>query len=117
MKKQQNMLEKRAKILDAAIPMFADNGLSATTIAAVAKKAGVGFGTVFNYFPTKDDLFKAAVTEPLEEQRGFLNQLALEIGTPHERLRKMVHLHLHFFPPPPSNTANVLCSWTAREIS
>ncbi|ETI70810.1 TetR/AcrR family transcriptional regulator [Neobacillus vireti] len=97
MKREQNMLEKRAKILEAAIPLFADNGLSATTVATIAKQAGVGFGTVFNYFATKEDLFKAAVLEPLDEQREILKQIVMAQGTPHERLKKMVICHLHHF--------------------
>jgi AcrR family transcriptional regulator len=91
------MLEKRTKILEAAIPMFADFGLSATTIASIAKQAGVGFGTVFNYFPAKEDLFKAAVLEPLDQQRVLLAELKEDTGTPHGKLRKMITRHIEYY--------------------
>ena len=50
--------DKRASILEAAISLIADQGLSAPT-AMIAKQAGVAHGSVFNYFPTKAELFNA----------------------------------------------------------
>lgn len=97
MKREQQMKEKRANILEAAIPMFADFGFSATTVAAISKQAGVGFGTVFNYFPAKDDLFRAAVLEPLDYQRELLAGIVGDPGTPQEKLRKMITRHLEYY--------------------
>lgn len=59
-------LEKRTRILDAAIHLFAQNGFAATTIADIAKEAGVSFGTVFTYFENKEALFEAGIREPLD---------------------------------------------------
>jgi AcrR family transcriptional regulator len=50
--------EKREAILAAAISVFAERGLSAPT-SAVSKAARVAEGTLFTYFPTKDDLLNA----------------------------------------------------------
>src|SRR5580704_9350413 len=50
--------DKRDAILAAATSVFADGGLSAPT-SAVSKAAGVAEGTLFTYFPTKDDLLNA----------------------------------------------------------
>ncbi|HEX4229425.1 MAG TPA: TetR/AcrR family transcriptional regulator [Bryobacteraceae bacterium] len=50
--------DKRDAILSAAISVFAEGGLSAPT-SAVSKSAGVAEGTLFTYFPTKDDLLNA----------------------------------------------------------
>jgi AcrR family transcriptional regulator len=52
-KKQQT----RELIADAARRLFADRGFDAVTVAQVAKEANVSEVTVFNYFPTKEDLF------------------------------------------------------------
>jgi AcrR family transcriptional regulator len=51
-------LRNRAKILDAAEAVFAAQGLSAST-EDVARRAGVGIGTVFRHFPTKEALIEA----------------------------------------------------------
>jgi AcrR family transcriptional regulator len=50
--------DKRTAILAAAVQAIADQGLGAPT-ARIAKLAGVGEGTVFTYFATKDDLLNA----------------------------------------------------------
>ena len=52
-KKQQT----RELIADAARGLFADRGFDAVTVAQVARAANVSEVTVFNYFPTKEDLF------------------------------------------------------------
>jgi AcrR family transcriptional regulator len=52
-KKQQT----RELIADAAHRLFADRGFDAVTVAQVAQAANVSEVTVFNYFPTKEDLF------------------------------------------------------------
>lgn len=48
--------EKRRALLDAALDVVSEVGLSAST-ARIAKQAGVGDGTLFVYFPTKEQLF------------------------------------------------------------
>jgi AcrR family transcriptional regulator len=49
---------KREAILSAATSVFAEGGLSAPT-SAISKAAGIAEGTLFTYFPTKDDLLNA----------------------------------------------------------
>jgi AcrR family transcriptional regulator len=52
-KKQQT----RQLIADTAWRLFADRGFDRVTVAEVAREAEVAVATVFNYFPTKEDLF------------------------------------------------------------
>lgn len=52
-KKQQT----RQLIFDTAARLFAERGFDAVTVAEVARAADVSEVTVFNYFPTKEDLF------------------------------------------------------------
>jgi AcrR family transcriptional regulator len=54
-KKQQT----RALIADTAWRLFADRGFGQVTVADIAREAQVAEATVFNYFPTKEDLFYA----------------------------------------------------------
>jgi AcrR family transcriptional regulator len=55
----------REAVLRAAKELFADEGLDAQ-MPEVAKAAGVGVGTVYRHFPTKDDLITALVAERFE---------------------------------------------------
>lgn len=56
----------RAKILEAAQQVFAAHGTSVST-EEVAKKAGVGIGTVFRHFPTKESLLEAVYVQRLRD--------------------------------------------------
>lgn len=49
---------KRNKILFAAVEMFMEKDFYQVTIVEIAELAGVGKGTVYEYFPSKEDLFK-----------------------------------------------------------
>lgn len=50
---------KRERIILAAMEVFSQDGLAKGTIADVAKKADIGKGTVYEYFSSKDAIFKA----------------------------------------------------------
>lgn len=49
--------EKRIEILNAAIKVFSEAGVEGATIEGIAKKAGIGKGTVYDYFDSKNTLF------------------------------------------------------------
>jgi AcrR family transcriptional regulator len=67
----------RARVLETAYEMFAAEGL-AVPIDEIAKRAGVGAGTVYRHFPTKEDLFGAVVDSRIrriiDEGRALLDQ-------------------------------------------
>ncbi len=51
----------RERIIDAAVEAFSERWYDEVTIRGVASEAGVALQTVRNHFPTKDDLFLAAI--------------------------------------------------------
>lgn len=53
----QRQVEKRERLVQAAMELFVEKGVEATTVADIAKKADVGKGTFFSYFPTKQAVF------------------------------------------------------------
>lgn len=54
----------RAKVLEVATAVFAAEGLS-VPVHEIARRAGVGTGTVSRHFPTKEDLFAAILLEQM----------------------------------------------------
>jgi len=59
---RSDALRNRRLLLSAAAEAFADHGRE-VTIAEIARRAGVGKGTVFRHFPTKEDLETAIMDE------------------------------------------------------
>jgi AcrR family transcriptional regulator len=50
---------KKSLIIEAAAKVFANRGYSGTLMADIAAEAGIGKGTIYEYFPSKEDLFFA----------------------------------------------------------
>lgn len=63
--------QSRETILTAALEVFGRSSFADGTTAAVAERAGVSKGLVFNYFPTKEDLLQALVEKTLGEALDF----------------------------------------------
>jgi len=59
MEKNKN---KRTKILEAALHLFSRNGYHRTRMREIAEHAGVGKGTIYEYFESKEDLFTSLIT-------------------------------------------------------
>src|SRR5256712_13713135 len=69
--------QTRQAIAETARRLFGERGFDAVTVAQVARAADVSEGTVFNYFPTKEDLFyaqmrsfEAALVEAVRQRPG-----------------------------------------------
>ena len=80
------------ELLAAALSLFVEKGFAATTVEAVAARAGVSKGTLFLYFPSKVELFQAVVRENIV---GRLNEWAQTIerheGPQAPLLRELMH--------------------------
>jgi len=57
--------ERPAEIIAAALETFAERGFAATRLDDIAERAGVTRGTLYLYFPSKEDLFKAVVRQAI----------------------------------------------------
>jgi AcrR family transcriptional regulator len=74
--RESKKLRMREEIADRAMQLFVTRGFDHVTVAEVAAAAGVSEKTVFNYFPTKEDLFfdevparEAALVEAISDRR------------------------------------------------
>lgn len=56
------------ELLDAALSLFVEKGFAATRAEEVATRAGVSKGTLYLYFPSKEDLLKAVIAQCLSER-------------------------------------------------
>ncbi|HEX6995365.1 MAG TPA: TetR/AcrR family transcriptional regulator [Gammaproteobacteria bacterium] len=57
--------ERLARILEAATELFLKDGYGATSIDSILERSGGSKATLYSYFPTKDDLFRAVIDEVL----------------------------------------------------
>lgn len=73
-------MNKKDRLLQSAIHLFAQDGINETSTGSVARAAGVAAGTLFNYFPTKNELVLSAYAEcKLEMLRHIKTDLQLDL--------------------------------------
>ena len=77
---------KRKRIIAAAIEVFAHDGLSNGKIATIAEKAGIGKGTVYEYFSSKEDIFAAVFKDFFDQMMTGYSQL---IDAPMDPVKKI----------------------------
>jgi AcrR family transcriptional regulator len=53
--------ERPRQILEAALEVFAERGLAAARLEDIAKRAGLSKGTIYLYFPNKEELFREVI--------------------------------------------------------
>ncbi|MGI5468833.1 TetR/AcrR family transcriptional regulator [Streptomyces sp. CA-132043] len=90
---------KRARILRAAAEEFAAHGVDGTSTAAVCRRAGIGSGTLFHYFPTKRDLFHALFADDVPRHAEACDR-ALAAERPDDGLDGLVDHLLADLPDP-----------------
>jgi AcrR family transcriptional regulator len=62
-RRYRKKLETRARILETAVDIFSTRGIENATVEEIAHAADVGKGTIYNYFPAKEDIVIAFLVE------------------------------------------------------
>ncbi|MFI0733340.1 TetR/AcrR family transcriptional regulator [Streptomyces sp. NPDC021225] len=87
--KQDRSRATRQRLLEAAVACLAEHGWARSTVAVVAERAGVSRGAAQHHFPTREDLFTAAVQHVAEERSAALRTLFSHEGG-HEGERESI---------------------------
>ncbi len=77
-KRERRKQARPGELLEAALDLFVEKGFAAARSEEVAARAGVSKGTLFLYFPSKEELFKAVVRENISRP---VNEGASEIAS------------------------------------
>jgi len=93
------VLEARrsAEILEVAATVFAEFGFANTQVQEIADRLGIGNGTVYRYFPTKEKLFIATVEKGLTELSETMDRVLAGTDDPLRQLELAVLEYLRFF--------------------
>lgn len=75
----------RAALVDAATRLIIDGRAATATIQQITDAADVGFGSFYNHFSTKEELFQAATTGVLERWGQLMDVATADVDDPAER--------------------------------
>jgi AcrR family transcriptional regulator len=87
----------RQRLLEAAIECLADVGWGGSTVAVVAERAGVSRGAAQHHFPTREDLFAAAVDYVTEVRTQWIRDHSADLPSGHDRTRAVVDLLVRMY--------------------
>jgi TetR/AcrR family transcriptional regulator, fatty acid metabolism regulator protein len=85
--------DKRTRITDAAVAVFAEKGFHAARVSDVAKRAGVADGTIYLYFKNKEDLLLSIFEEKMGLLITELTQSWVGIDDPLDKMRAYARHH------------------------
>src|SRR5438128_10647211 len=86
--------DKRARILDAAVKVFAERGFFNATVAEIARAAGVADGTIYLYFKSKDDVLLSLFEEKMAELSASAQDALAQGRSAAARLKRFIEHHL-----------------------
>jgi TetR/AcrR family transcriptional regulator, repressor of fatR-cypB operon len=70
-------VNKKLSILSAALNLLAENGVHNTPMSAIAKEAGAGMGTIYNYFPNKEVLINEIYVFIKEKEKAVFSDFEM----------------------------------------
>lgn len=88
--------EKTELILNAAAKAFAEKGYGNTKIGDIAKEAGVSHGLVYQYFTSKEEIFKILIVRSLEITKNTTEHNLSIPGTPLKKIEAHIDMYLNF---------------------
>ncbi len=86
--------DKKQRILDAATVEIARRGYHQTTVAMIARRAGVADGTIYLYFKNKEEILISLFDRALGRFIAEGQERLAELSTAVEKLRAIIDLHL-----------------------
>ena len=86
--------ERRRQLIDAGAQLFAEHAYEEISMRQIAEAAGVSKPLLYHYFPSKIDLFKAAIAEKAAELQQLIEPSGA--GTPVERLADSLDAYLRW---------------------
>src|SRR4029079_18829851 len=81
--------DKRSAILDAALELFVERGYYGTPVPLVAERAGVGAGTIYRYFKSKEDLVTVLYRQIKQSLANFVLMGVKQDEPPREIFRQL----------------------------
>lgn len=89
--------DKRQRILDAAVKVFAQKGFFNSKVAEIARLADVADGTIYLYFKNKDDLLIRLFEDKMQLVIAKFRNGTQEHSDARERFAKLIRMHLEEF--------------------
>ena len=90
------LLRRRREIQRAAVDLFIQQGFNETSMQEVARAAGVGKSTLYDYFPSKDEILIAYVVDEVNRMTARAEEIIAQELNAAEKFRRIMRRHLEY---------------------
>jgi len=84
----------RERILEVAEASLAECGYHGTRLHRIAERVGIQKASLFHYFPSKEDLYRAVLDEELDETEQTVRQVLDSDGSPADKIRLLIEAYV-----------------------
>ncbi len=93
---EEEQTRRRHEIFHAAVHLFLKQGFQETSMWQIAKAAGIGKSTLYDYFPTKDDILVFTVEDEIIEALEHAKEIASQNINAEKKLRQIMRMQMGF---------------------
>jgi AcrR family transcriptional regulator len=111
-----NKESKRLEILMAAMEVFARKGVANSKMAEIAGAAGIGKGTIYEYFSSKEEIFGMAFQYFFHDVHEKILQTLQKTDDPIEKLKMIIEVSLHEFLDSSPHLAGIMMDFWAEGV-
>ena len=87
---EEEQARRRKEIFNASVHLFLQKGFNETSMREIAEAAGIGKSTLYDYFPSKDDILLSFVEDELENLTKRGQDIAKQNVGADEKLRQIM---------------------------
>ncbi len=95
-RKERERIFKKQEILDASIKIFAEKGFKATTLDEIAEKSEFGKGTLYNYFSSKEEIYKEIIVRISKTHQESIKRIEKETESFYDFIFESTKNHMNF---------------------
>lgn len=93
---EEEQTRRRHEVFHAAVHLFLKQGFQETSMQQIAEAAGIGKSTLYDYFPTKDDILVFTVEDEIIEALEHAQEIASRNIPAQEKLRQIMQMQMGF---------------------
>jgi AcrR family transcriptional regulator len=93
---EEEQQRRRKEIFDASVHLFLEKGFHETSMREIAKAAGVGKSTLYDYYQTKDDILVSYFTGEIEKITARAQEIIQKNSNISEKISKIMKMHLGY---------------------
>ena len=93
---EEEQARRRKEIFNASVHLFLSKGFNETSMREIADAAGIGKSTLYDYFPSKDDILLSFVEDELQRLTKEMKEIANRKVEMLEKLRQMMFAYMEY---------------------